>query len=280
MDGRGRTRRRLPPGRAGYALLADLVEPAWQRWIRERRSARAGSAHRRAARRAGRPGRRRGCRPDRPAARHPAAAPALLAGHPAEDAAEHVADARPPARPGRPAAEPLREVGHHDRREDRQQLAASGPGSSTRRRSCRAAGRPGPRWSPKTCPTIWSPSLLVDVVEVHPALDEVVVVLADGGGERRPRRPGRRCWPGSPRAARAAPAGWPAPRCRSSTPSRAARSASGMRDRMSSTAVMTSDASATCPAGRACGRRWSACRRDCSTGAAGARSGTSWSCPV
>ena len=133
--------------------------------------------------------------------------------HPAEDAAEQVAEptARLPAR-GRPAAEPLRQVRHDDRREDRQELAHQVRG---RRRTAGGAELLDdlPALVAEDVADDPLAVVLVDVVEVHPALDQVVVVLTDGGGEAMPHRRDPRCWPGSPRAGRAAPAGWPPPRC-------------------------------------------------------------------
>ena len=69
-----------------------------------------------------------------------------------------------------------------------------------------------PRWSPNTLPTMRSPSFSsTSSGSPHPRPGRC---RADGRRRRRtPHRRDRRCWPRFPRAARAAPAGWPPPRC-------------------------------------------------------------------
>jgi hypothetical protein len=102
--------------------------------------------------------------------------------HPAEQAAQQAAEAAVLPHVRRGPRELLGEVGHHDRREDRQQLL-----DQPRADTAHAAELLDDLvlLGAEHVADDLLPVVRVDLVEVHPALDEPRVVLLHGLGERR-----------------------------------------------------------------------------------------------
>ena len=238
VDGRGRPRRRLPPGRGGVRAARGPRAPVVAEWICWPRRSGAPAAAEQAAEQVA-----------QRAAEH-AAQPALLLPPccpPCWPASPpRMLPSTSPSPPDCPPRPPRRRAASRGRtsRSARGSAAACPSGPEVVEAppvvpSCRTTW---PRWSPKTWPTIRSPSFSSTSSRFTP-----------------PSARSLSCWR-TAEANDAAPPGsavlaWMPPSsagsaCRvacsavpSSTPSRAARSASGMRDRMSSTAVMNGNAS-------------------------------------